>query len=435
MGCLPKPRVHFINRFFYPDLSATSSILQGIAFDLAAQGHAVHVTTSQQLYEDASARLPRLECIRGVTIHRIPSTRFGRSSLVGRAIDYATFYASAACHLIWVVKRRDVLIAKTDPPLISVVAAAVARIRGALLVNWLQDIFPEVATAADLGGRWARLPLAGLRVLRNWSLATARRNVVIGERMAEYLASLGIARQSLVLIPNWADPDIIHPIADNPLLDEWGLRGRIVVAYSGNLGRVHEVPTLTGAIEDIVGRGSDPVAASIMFVFIGGGAMRAELEREIESRRLGNVRLFPYQPINRLAETLAVADLHLVSLRPEQEGFVVPSKIYGVMAAARPTLFIGASDGEVARLVQGYGMGKVVAAGDSRALSDAILDLAKDQCQRMTMGAAARAAFDAGHTRQASVRRWAALLADLGDDAPARVPGSQGSANRPVRPR
>jgi glycosyltransferase involved in cell wall biosynthesis len=435
MASVPKPRVHFVNRFFYPDLSATSHILQGIAFELATRGHDVHITTSRQLYEDASAALPPLERVRGVTIHRIATTRYGRSGMAGRAIDYATFYASAAWHLLRTLRRNDVVVAKTDPPLISVVAAAAARSRGAILVNWLQDIFPEVATAVNLGGRWGRLPLALLRKLRNWSLSSARRNIVIGERMAEYLASLGIPPQKIALIPNWADPEIIHPIEANPLLDEWGLRGKIVIGYSGNLGRVHEVRTLVDAIEDIGNRTHDPVAASIAFVFIGGGAMRGALEREISARALANVRLFPYQPTARLAETLAVADVHLVSLRPEQEGFVVPSKIYGVMAAARPTIFIGAADGEVARLLRRHRIGEVVAVGNARALAAVIMDLAQDGGKRARLGVAARAAFEAGYTKLESARLWDALLAELTEPASARASSPVGALGNCGRPR
>jgi glycosyltransferase involved in cell wall biosynthesis len=435
MSSVPKPRVHFVNRFFYPDVSATSHILQGIAFELAARGHDVHITTSRQLYEDASATLPPLERVQGVTIHRVATTRFGRSGMVGRAIDYATFYASAGWHLLRTVRRHDAIVAKTDPPLISVVAAIVARSRGATLVNWLQDIFPEVATATNLGGSWTRLPFALLQRLRDWSLASAERNVVIGERMAEYLASLGLPPQKIALIPNWADPDIIRPIADPSLRDEWRLRGKFVVGYSGNLGRVHEVRTLIDAIEDIGRRAHDPVAASTVFAFIGGGAMRGALEQEISARALANVRLFPYQPTERLAETLAVADVHLVSLRPEHEGFVVPSKIYGVMAAARPTIFIGASDGEVARLFRRHEMGEVVAVGDPRALADAIMNLARDGATRARMGAAARAAFEAGYAKLEAVRRWDALLAELAETAPARTLSTAGAIGNSGGPR
>ncbi len=417
MAGFSKPRVHFINRFFYPDLSATSQILQGIAFGLAERGYDVHVTTSRQLYENSSAALPANERVGGVTIHRMATSRFGRSSSIGRAIDYVTFHAAAAQHLLRNVAPGDVVVAKTDPPLISVVAAHAARRRGAVLVNWLQDLFPEIATAADLGGPLTRRPLSALRRLRDWSLHRAWKNVVIGDRMEAFLLHMGVPQSKISLIPNWADPDIIDPISESPLRESWGLTGKFVVGYSGNLGRVHEMATLIGAIEAIGQQRDDPVAASIEFVFVGGGAMRGVLERQVSARALANVRFVPYQPTARLADALGVPDVHLVSLKPEFEGLVVPSKIYGIMAAARPSIFIGAADGEVARLLRQHACGTVISAGDPQALAGAILSFARNSEKCSAMGAAARAAFEASYTKLASVRRWDELLSEFATPA------------------
>src|SRR5215213_8519723 len=149
-------RIIFLNRYFYPDHSATSQLLSDLAFHLAASGHEVHILTSMQLYDNAHFRLLASEVVNGVRIHRISTTQFGRSMLVGRGIDYLAFYAGARRLLRELVQPHDILIPMTDPPLLSIIAARVAKSRGALLVNWLQDIYPEVAAALDiplLGGR------------------------------------------------------------------------------------------------------------------------------------------------------------------------------------------------------------------------------------------------------------------------------------------
>src|SRR6266566_780915 len=142
-------RVVFLNRFFYPDHSAPSQILSDLSFFLAASCVDVHVVTSQQLYHSPRASLPRDETVNQVSIHRVPTTRFGRTALWGRGIDYASYYGSVWSCARSLVGPGDVLIAKTDPPLTSVVAMLVARERNARLVNWLQDIYPEAA--AELG--------------------------------------------------------------------------------------------------------------------------------------------------------------------------------------------------------------------------------------------------------------------------------------------
>ena len=147
-------RIIFVNRFCYPDVSATSQMLWDIATRLAGGGAEVHVICSRQLYENARAELPARECIGGIHIHRVVTTKLGRAHLAGRALDYASFYVSSALAMFRVGRAGDVLVVKTDPPLLSILGAMVAALRGTTLVNWLQDVFPEVATRLAI----ARLP-------------------------------------------------------------------------------------------------------------------------------------------------------------------------------------------------------------------------------------------------------------------------------------
>src|SRR3954454_19557239 len=184
-------RIIFLNRYFYPDHSATSQLLSDLAFHLAESGRQVHVITSTQAYDNSNSRLPENQIVNGVHIYRIATTRFGRSMLVGRGIDYASFYAGARRLLRELVQRDDILIALTDPPLLSIIAARAARRRGAQLINWLQDIYPEVAAALDiplLGGRLGSL----VARFRDESLGQAAANVVFGQRMREKLTYRGI---------------------------------------------------------------------------------------------------------------------------------------------------------------------------------------------------------------------------------------------------
>src|SRR3954464_7677787 len=173
--------VLFVNLFFHPDHSATSQMLSDVSFHLAERGWTVEVVTSRQRYDDARATLPARETVCGVSVRRVWSTRFGRGFLPGRAIDYATFYVSAFFALLRVARCDSTIVALTDPPLISVVAALAAMLRGAKLVNWTQDLFPEVAEA--LGMRALRI----LRRARDWSLRRAHANVALGETMAARL--------------------------------------------------------------------------------------------------------------------------------------------------------------------------------------------------------------------------------------------------------
>ncbi len=329
------------------------------------------------------------------------------------------------------MRAEDTVVAKTDPPLLALAIAPVARLRGARFVNWMQDVFPEVATAAGIGGRLVRAAMAPLKHLRNQTLLMADQNVAIGEQMAGHLRRQGVKPDRLTVIPNWADPAAVHLVTHeaNALRKEWGLTGKLVVGYSGNLGRVHDVATIIAAIDEIHRRGAtDRNARNIEFVFVGGGVLRRELAREIEKRGITNVQLRPYQPHERLAEALALADIHLVSLRAEMEGFVVPSKFYGIAAAGRPTVFIGAEDGEIAAVVRRHGCGLAVKVGDGEALSTAIMALANDVELRHAMGRRAREAFETTFAKAFSSLNWHTLLsATLGSsrtvEAPSQIAG------------
>ena len=398
-------RIFFVNRYFHPDVSATSALVSDLAFDLATERQ-VYVITSQQCYDNPKFRLPAAEIIQSVRIIRVPATQFGRARLIGRAVDYLSFYAAAWRALRNLVQRDDLVVAMTDPPLLSIVAMQAARRRGARLINWLQDIYPEVAV--ELGVPLIRGPVrSGLSYLRDQTLRRAAANVVVGQRMAEKIASRGVSSDHVHVIPNWTEDDQISPMAsaDNPLRREWGLVDKFVIGYSGNLGRAHEFQTVVRAAERL------RCYPHIMFLFVGGGHRMHELAQIVKARGLSSTfRFFPYQDRTNLKHSLAVPDLHWISLRPSVEGMIVPSKLYGIAAAGRPTIAIMARDGEIARLVREHECGIVIEPGHAEELADTLLRLSTDQQSLVAMGSRARAMLEAHFTRRQALDRWRKVL-------------------------
>ncbi len=413
----------FLNRYFHPDHSATSQMLSDLAFALAADGRQVAVITSRQCYDDAEAALPANERIDGVEVTRVWTSRYGRKSLAGRAIDYLSFYITAVCALWRLARCGDVVICKTDPPMLSVVVAPVVWLRGARLVNWLQDIFPEVAQGIGIGRHGlAALQFSILRRLRNRSLRYAAANVALGERMQQRLLQLGVLPAAIRVIPNWADGQHIVPRrhSDNALRQAWVTPSEFVVAYSGNLGRAHDIETILGAMAitekqsqlAVAGDVAREVACSprIVWLFIGGGSLMQELQAAVARLGLTNAVFKGYQPQAELSASLSVADVHLISLRPELEGLIVPSKIYGIQAAGRASLFIGDRDGEIARHLARTESGISIAQGDSGGLAAMVWDLAADPKRCRRLGANARCAFEDEFDKPLAIERWAALL-------------------------
>lgn len=393
----------FANRFFHPDLAPTGRLAAQVAFDAAAQGREVHTVTSRQRYEDAAADLPAEDNVRGVRIHRVWTTRSGRGSLAGRALDYLSFYFSTFRALLRILDRGDIVVAMTDPPLLSVCAALAARLRGARLVNWLQDVFPE--TAERSGVRLLRGPVAWIaHELRNWSLRRAAVNVVLGERMREEIAH---AAPHARVAPNWMDGAAVRPMAAaaSGLRRECGLEGKFVVGYAGNLGRVHDAETILAAARLLV---PDP---GIALLFTGGGHQFARLRAEA----LPNVIVRGYVPEERLGDCLGASDVHLVALLPQFEGLVVPSKFYGVAAAGRATIFVGDREGELAWAIATHGCGVRIANGDAEGLAQAIRELRAAPARLREMGERARVVFEREWDRPVALARWRAILAEVED--------------------
>lgn len=401
-------RLIFVNRFFYPDESATSQILSDLTCGLAQRGFAVQVICSRQLYDDPGAILPTSEVTFGVQVHRLGGTRFGRQRLLGRAFDYLSFYAACALRLLRVVRRRDIVIAKTDPPLVSVVCALATKWRGATLINWQQDVFPEVASL--LGANPLPTVLdAVLRRIRNWSLQVARMNVVIGSRMREHMEARGVPGARLRVIENWADASGVTPKSpsSSQLRHQLGLVDRFVVGYSGNLGRAHEFDTLLAAALAL------RTAPEFVFLIIGSGAKMPGFKQAVADLELTNVVFVPYQARESLGDSLAAADVHVVSLLPALEGLIVPSKFYGILAAGRPVAFIGDPEGELARIVRAAACGIAVETGNSTEFVRQLRCLRDDASLRAAMGERARCLLTDSYSLNDGVRKWESLLADV----------------------
>jgi colanic acid biosynthesis glycosyl transferase WcaI len=410
-------KVVFVNRYFSPDESATSRMLSDLTFRLSEQGVSVGVVTSRQLYENPRADLPEREEIHGVCVHRVNTAKLGRARLAGRAIDYASFHVAAGVELMRWLEPGDVVVAKTDPPLISVVVSVAARWRRAVLINWLQDLFPEVA--AGIGPRvlpgWAQRTLLAAR---DRSLRSAAANIVLSEGMRTRLTARGLDSSSIHTIPNWADVSRLVPMAqeESRTRRRLGLGGTFVVGYSGNLGRAHEFDTLLGAaclLRD------DP---QIVFLMTGAGAKSGSLREAVDSEGLPNFLFQDYQPPEMLSDSLGAADVHLVSLLPQLEGLIVPSKIYGILAAGRATVFIGDTDGDLARLVKEHRCGVAVPAGNSARLASELRALRDDPDGLTAMGKRAR---DLAVSRYSSARAaadWVRVLASVAPQVVGRSP-------------
>jgi glycosyltransferase involved in cell wall biosynthesis len=405
--------VIFLNRFYWPDETATAQLLADLAEGLAARGHAVTVIASLP-----SSKPDGRETRRGVRIVRVGSTRSASPGVAAKALDFFTFYLFALLALGREVRRDDAVVALTDPPLIGVGAAAIAGLRGARLFHWVQDIYPEVAVT--LSGCRA------LNLLRGWrdgAWRRARGCVTLGTDMAEVLAEAGVPPAALHLVPNWAPAGVRPPppAEVRRVRAAWGLADRFIIGYSGNLGRVHDLDAIVELAENLRG---DP---GIWFVLVGGGPQRVRIEDEAKRRGLTQMRFLPPAPRADLAASLGAPDLQLVTLRGGCERCVFPSKLYGVAAIGRPILFLGPAQSEIARLVNAYGMGGAFGRNDL-ASAGAAIRAYRASPERLRAAAAGALRFAAATpgagAAVAAWERWLFPGADIDLAAPLPETGS-----------
>jgi glycosyltransferase involved in cell wall biosynthesis len=406
----PRVRVCFFNRSYWPETAATGQLLTELCEDLAAHhGFEVTVVTGYPVSRPTMAPgvdrrpLPRREVRNGVTVIRAAGTTWPTVRFAGRAANYLSYFLSATAAALG-LPRQDVTVALTDPPIVGLAALA-ARPRAGF-VFLCQDVFPEVAGLL----RDFNSPIVDVVLDRVSRLLVARaaRIVALGDTMAARLVDgKGAPPDRITIIHNWADTTAIVP-ADkrNPFALAHGLQDRLVVLHAGNIGHGQNLEVVLDAADRLRGR------PEILVLFIGDGSRREALEREARSRRLGNVRFLPFQPRDQLRWTYASSDLCLVSLKPGLAGYIVPSKLYPILAAGRPYVAAVDAASEVAAITERHACGLMARPGDPDALAARIAELADDPAARQRMGERARAAaalFD----RSRQVAAHAAVLTQV----------------------
>jgi glycosyltransferase involved in cell wall biosynthesis len=356
------PHVCFVNRVYPPAAGATGALLAELAPALVDRGWRVTVLTGP------AEGAPRSELTGdGVHIERVGALPFTRESTWRRGLAYASLFPAFPAGALR-IPAPDVIVTKTDPPMLKVLGPLLGRLTGARTVHWAQDLYPEVAEGVGVIAEHG--VLAGvMRRLSQWALHGHDHVVAVGRCMRDRLVEdRGLAPERVTVSPNWP-PSAVRPVPhdENSFRGEHDLDDRFVVMYSGNMGLAHPFD----AVLDAAARLQEE-HPEVVVLFVGEGPRKADLQRQVDRRGLDNVRFLPFQPRERLAESLSAADLHLVTMQDALEGLVVPSKLYGALGAGRPALFLGPSGSEAARVVEEHDCGTVLPNPEGEGLADAI---------------------------------------------------------------
>jgi colanic acid biosynthesis glycosyl transferase WcaI len=395
------PRVIVLNQYYWPGVEATAHLLAELCEALAGEYEITVVTGRLR----GRPELPAREMRNGVQIIRVESTAYDRAQIHQRALNYVTYLLSAL-RVGLSLARADVVLTGTDPPIVGDIGLIVARRHHAPLVVISEDVFPEIAVALHrLENPWlVRL----LRLLVRTYLRRADRIVAIGDTMRRRLEEKGARAGRVRVIPNWTDVGAVTPgQKDNEWSRAHGFDSSFVVMHSGNVGHAQDLDSLIRA--DTMLRDLDDLRIAI----IGTGARHASLVELAERVEAQHVRFLDFQPRELLPQTLAAADVHVVGLARGLAGYVVPSRVYGVLAAGRPVIAAAEEASETAQLVREAGCGVVVPPGDPlqlamtiRACYDGVHDLAD-------MGRRAREYAEAHADRSVAVARYRSVLEEV----------------------
>jgi glycosyltransferase involved in cell wall biosynthesis len=396
-----KPRLLVLNQYYWPGVEATAQLLTELCEALAEDVEVKVVTGVLHGHE----REPRRLIQNGVEIVRVPSTSFERSRILARASNYVSYLSNA---LLYGLRgsRPDVVLCMTDPPIVADVALLVARRYRVPLVVISQDVFPEIAV--QLKRLENPVLMSVLRTLVSVYLRRADRIVAIGDTMRQRLEAKGARPERVHVIPNWVDTKRLQPLGkDTRWAREWGFDERFVVMHSGNVGHAQDLDSLVRAATFL--RDLDDLVIAI----IGTGARHAELVALAERLEVERVLFLYYQRRDLLPQSLSAADVHVVGLAPGLAGYVVPSRLYGILAVARPVIVAADSESETAQVVEGVGCGILVPPGRPELLARAIRDAHDGRYDLEAMGARGREWVEREADRSVAVRRYRDLLLEL----------------------
>ena len=390
-------RIVLINQFFYPDEAATSQFLTDVAVDLRDRGHCVEVICGRASYHPGAG-----DGLPGVTIHRVGSSHARSDGMPGRLAGYLTFLGGAVRRLA-ALPPADTIVTLSTPPMLGFLGVAAKRWGHGRFLFWVQDIYPEIAERLGVL-RWKPLNLFFQSVMAD-VYAAADTVVVLGEDMKQKLSDFYPVTCKTEVVHHWPLSEAAHEIDRELERKRLGWGRDFVLLYSGNLGRAHDLATFLEGFRIFSARNS-----GARLVIAGEGYRRAEVE--VFARRHPELRIdrMGHQPREGLAGFLASADVHLVSQRPEADGLVVPSKLYGILESARPLTFVGSAFNEVASLLGKYQFGVRVDPGDAPGLAAAWELRRREPSTSAQMGKNARQLARGVFSRRAGLCRLASLI-------------------------
>ncbi len=393
-------RLLFLNRSFYPDVEATGQFLTELCEELE-KDFKVYVICGNPLYRKVKNwRLIHKTSHRNITIWRVNNTTLPKRFFPARVINLISYFIP--CFLwTFLIKRMDCIIAETDPPLLASIAYVYSKIHRCPFIYYSQDIWPQVGIVNE--GMTNPLITTILKGINGFLYKKADRIIVLGRDMKKRLEEENfIPAQKIGIVENWADPKKIYPIQreDNRFLQKHALENRFIVMYSGNIGLSQDLKNIIHVADTLKKN------KNILFVLIGEGASKEKLIQKAEALGLSNVKFLPYQKKEMLKFSLNAAHIHLITLKKGMKGYIVPSKVYGILASGRPFIAAVDKNSEIDRIVRDFHCGLTVSPSNVSALKEAVLWAFFNKEKIEEMGKNGRKALETFYSRKICTQKF-----------------------------
>ena len=394
---------------FPPDVNPTGALMAQLCEGLTSCGHEVSVITTFPHYEnfriwdEYRGKLVKRDRERGMEIVRLFTYAPGKKSMVNRLISYVTFNALATMAGVFSRSGWDVILCPNGSFFSGLTAWLVGKAKGIPFIYNVQDLYPDVPIrAGQLRNPFA---IATLRGVEKFMYRKADHITVIAPSFRDNLVSKGVPVEKISIIPNFVDTEFIRPLPRaNSFSQQHGLSDKFVITHAGNLGYVYDLDTMLNAASLLSSQ------KDILFLIVGNGVAKPELEKKAHELKLDNVRFIPFQPRESLPWLRASSDVQVSLYKNGAANDSFPSKIYEIMASGRPLLASSDGDSGVATLVKTAECGRCIEPGETEHLAEAILDLYRNPALRETMGRRGRRYAEENHSKQVVIDRYHDLL-------------------------
>ena len=396
---------YFINRYYHPDESSGTSLLLDLTEELSKKGFSNLVVLTSNRVSNSNTKLSKKEIINGVKVIRLRSLNTEKRKIYFRFLDYGLFLISAFLFVLLKLKKGDLVVSMSDPPLLSFFIGISCSIKGISQINWIQDVYPEIASTLSVKVPFPKT----LQKLRKWSMNRSKINVLISQEMSDYFINIGIDKKTIKIIPNWVNGKSIFPIdkKENNKYKDFASNDKFVVGYSGNMGVIHDFKLLLESTKKLKDE------TSIEFLFIGSGNRKKEIEDFVSVNKLKNVKIHPFQKRQILNYTLNIPDVHVITLLEGVSPYAYPSKIYGAMAAGKPLIFIGEENSELFNFIEVNDIGFSVRNTDLNRLIEVIYTLQKDKELRYAQSRRSRKLFLNNFEFSVSFKKWMKIIQSI----------------------